>query len=114
MKEIFKCKQRQLTFPFECEIPFSQVLHMSIEFMEDAVIWDAAHHLQLVHDDVKKTMVKKYHSGNDLIQPTPWLPNLDKSHQSIMTKLESAQSHSNLYYTFSNKMGEQFLQLSFI
>ena len=30
-----------------------QILHMSIEFMEDVLIWDAAIRLELVHDDVK-------------------------------------------------------------
>lgn len=40
------------------------MLHMSIEFMEDALIWDAAHLPELVYDDVKNG--KKDHGGNFL------------------------------------------------
>ena len=32
---------------------FSDLLHLPIDFMEDVTIWDAAHRLELVCDDVK-------------------------------------------------------------
>ena len=83
------------------------MLNLPIEFMEDALIWDAAHRLELVHHDVKHG--KKDHSGNILIHPTLWLQNLDKTLQSIMTNFRTGQSHSNLR-AVAQEMGEPFLE----
>ena len=73
---------------------FSEILHLPPDFMEDAIIWDAAHRLELASDDVKKG--KKDHSGKFIKQPTPWVQDLDSVLQHIMSKFRLGKNHSDL------------------
>ena len=76
-------------------------------FFEDCLIWDAAHRLELVHDDVKNG--KKDQGGRVLMHPTPWLKELDATLQSIMTKFTTGAQHSNLRFV-AQDMKQTFLE----
>ena len=85
----------------------SDMLELPVEFLEDCLIWDAAHRLELVHDDVKNG--KKDQRGNVIMAPTPWLKDLDSTLQFIMTKFRTGAEHSKLR-TIAHEMGETFLE----
>ena len=69
--------------------------------MEDVIIWDAAHLLELVCDDGKNG--KKDHRGNVIFHPTSWLQDLDSILRFIMTKFTTGENHSHLQETYYMK-----------
>ena len=83
------------------------MLKIPVDFLEYALIWDAAHRLELVHDDVKNG--KKDLRGNVLMHATPWLKDLDATLQHIMTKFRLGEQHSDLRKV-AHDMNETFLE----
>ena len=83
----------------------SEAHKLPLDYLEDCLIWDAAHRLELVHDDVKNG--KKDQGGNVLMRPTPWLQELDSTLQHIMTR--TGAEHSNPR-SVAEEMGESFLE----
>ena len=86
---------------------FSDSLHLPIDFMEDIIIWDAAHRLELVCDDVKNG--KQDLKGNCIFNPTSWLQDLDGVLQFIMTKFTTGENHSHLR-SITQEMGDTSLE----
>ena len=85
----------------------ADILHLPPDFLEDAIIWDAAHRLELACEDVKTG--KKDSSGNWVITPTPWLQELDSALQFIMKNFHIGKNHSDLR-SIAKEMGEIFLE----
>ena len=86
---------------------FSTMLKLPQKMLEESLIWDAAHRLELVHDDVKNG--KKDQRGNILAVATPWLQDLDMTLRNIMTKFRTGEQHSDLR-TVAHSMNTTFLE----
>ena len=84
-----------------------ELLHLPDDFLEDAILWDTAHRLELASDDAKKG--KKDQRGNWIIKPAPWLQELDSVLQHIMTKFRFGANHSDLRQ-IAKEMGLTFLE----
>ena len=86
---------------------FSEMLHLPVEFFEDSVIWDAAHRLELAYDNAKNG--KNDQRGRCIINPSPWLQELDSVLQHVMTKFRLGKNHSDLR-SVAHELGETFLE----
>ena len=54
------------------------MLRLPVEFLHESLIWDAAHRLEFVHDNVKfEKKCKKDQYGNVVAVATAWIQGLD-------------------------------------
>ena len=70
----------------------SDILHLPLEFMNDSVIWDAAHRLELACQHAKEG----YTVGGERIGGTSWLLELDNVIQHIMKIFRYGHNHADL------------------
>ena len=64
----------------------SDILHLPVEFMNDSVIWDAAHRLELACQHAKEGFTSAFAVGGQRIGGTSWLLELNNVLQHIMPK----------------------------
>ena len=83
------------------------MLHLPVEFLEDSIIWDAAHRLELAYENAKNG--KNDQRGRCIFHPSPWLQDLDSVLQHIMTKFRLGKNHSDLR-SVAHDLGETFLE----
>ena len=70
----------------------SDILDLSLEFMNDSVIWDAAHRIELACEHAKEG----YTAGGQRIGGTTWLLDLDRVLQHIMKVFRYGHNHADL------------------
>ena len=87
----------------------SDKLDLPLSFLQESVIHDPAHRIELVANDVKNGKINR--NGEIKIPATTWLIELDNVLQHIMIKFNYGINHTQLI-NIAKEFGQDFLQFS--